>query len=1246
MKKVHQKGKIFNVVLLSVLAVVLSFSFAACTSGTADAKESAEFTTLEKEVKIAQITDTHYYPLAYCYSGNIADTDYEEELIVGSKLFVESSLMNIRLFEQIKTSDIDYLFVTGDLTLNGELQAHIEFANLLRNLQNEKRAAGNEDFQIFVTVGNHDMYNEDAVYFYDGGKKQQVSHLTTRYDITKIYSSLGYPDLSDAEIEEYYATLPTTDVLLGEDVYLPYEGNYINSTTAEGVEIDYQNTDIAEKKTVSDFDYGDITYIANTNGFSIVAMDEELSGPADAVDPAGYAGNHVGGLLYETTKAFLTQYKADGKFGTNTILGIAHHNIVPHFDSEGQLLKDFTIYSWEETADFLADMGMNYVFTGHMHSNDIATRTSFNGNLITDTETASVTGYKGGARFITLQWGKADSADAQKYFSRIELIKNIDFSKIYNEGYITQEYLDFYGLNQYVQIKSGVATCTDSSEYAVTKLLRNIVKTYMYKYLNPDLIAGLGTTVSNIIPANIKKVLSGVNVQLIVDNLIDHIEKNVLADYTYQGSEARYQGEGRGKKIAAYLDDLVTRIINIQTNSQGANLVDTVLNNYLRHVGGTDISISDATDAEKETFENLKKGTFLRDALDILMDENTGLMRIVNGLFETIDLSAGMTEKEITTTNSTLKGALYLLTGSTVSVDIKALDLNALSLKLSSFIKTLGLDLGGLNVEQFLQHTIDGYVTDSFFTSLGEIAHTIIYEFGIDETSKYETLFSDSETVMYKRDAAAAFTYISTEESEAPSVENGKLPSMLTVAFGADTATTKNFTWFTDRRVTGTDIQLMEGEFSIDKAINAAGKYELYATTTRSIDLGVFATLMHVEVGRHTVELSDLKPNTTYSYRVGSAVDDLWSPVYTFKTAPSDNQAFELLLMTDIQGSAQATYDKAAEVMEAVNQVFEDGYDFVINTGDLVDNSRNLEQWEYLLNTNAEFWGNTTQVVATGNHEKYAYEKPAENERQFSLTLPDAQNEAYNYMLLHYNLSYPQQAETVGTGAYYSFDYSNVHFTVLNTNDYDENGLGAAQLEWLKADLDNTTKQFKVVLMHKGLYSSGSHSLDTEVVAMRAQLTPIFSEKGVHIVLSGHDHTYSETYYLDKSGKIVETDATGKTKIGDEGTLYVTLGCFGDKFYNYVENENVPVEFGKDLHNPTLSKPTFGKLTYDGTNLYYTGYEYDSATATVSALRPAADEGLKWWQWTLIVAGGLALGTGSALIVAKRVKVNKEKTAA
>jgi hypothetical protein len=119
-----------------------------------------------------------------------------------------------------------------------------------------------------------------------------------------------------------------------------------------------------------------------------------------------------------------------------------------------------------------------------------------------------------------------------------------------------------------------------------------------------------------------------------------------------------------------------------------------------------------------------------------------------------------------------------------------------------------------------------------------------------------------------------------------------------------------------------------------------------------------------------------------------------------------------------------------------------------------------------------------------------------------------------------------------GSENYYSFDFGNAHFTVLNSNQ--STSPGSAQYDFLEQDLAATGQRWKFVAFHHPIYSSSLHGSDT---TMRANLVPLFDQYGVDVVFMGHDHDYERTRPL--VGNVVQS----------AGTIYITTGGGGRGLY-------------------------------------------------------------------------------------------------
>ena len=168
----------------------------------------------------------------------------------------------------------------------------------------------------------------------------------------------------------------------------------------------------------------------------------------------------------------------------------------------------------------------------------------------------------------------------------------------------------------------------------------------------------------------------------------------------------------------------------------------------------------------------------------------------------------------------------------------------------------------------------------------------------------------------------------------------------------------------------------------------------------------------------------------------------------------------------------------------------------------------------------------TTPVYSTfGNHERFS-----------SLDL--GQTGPYFDMF-----TFPTAAESggvaSGTESYYSFDFNNVHFVVLDSEDYAVSAAAATpMLTWLQSDLASVTSETWVVAVwHRPPYTRGLfHNSDTETneVVMRQTVLPVLEGLGVDLVLSGHSHNYERSYFIDGHYGLASTFNDGfKKDLGD-----------------------------------------------------------------------------------------------------------------
>ncbi len=254
----------------------------------------------------------------------------------------------------------------------------------------------------------------------------------------------------------------------------------------------------------------------------------------------------------------------------------------------------------------------------------------------------------------------------------------------------------------------------------------------------------------------------------------------------------------------------------------------------------------------------------------------------------------------------------------------------------------------------------------------------------------------------------------------------------------------------------------------------------------------------------HDLQIDSLLPNTSYYYaiQIGNSpavLDTNWQ----FKTAPKigSKSKFSFWSIGDMYPGPQQ-----AEVYEGFKKFRKDKFtNLFLTVGDNVycggteecfqTNFFDVYQNGYILQQAGFF-------PSTGNHDYDGFNKEADNP-----------NLAYfNSFIL------PSNGELGGlpsnSEAYYSYDYGNVHFVVLESfaNGKDGKRLFEAnniQLNWLKDDLAKNKQDWTIVYFHYPLYTKGSYDSDSnpDLIKLRETLAPIFDQFKVDVVLTGHSHT-------------------------------------------------------------------------------------------------------------------------------------------
>lgn len=1209
--------------MIALIAGVIGF-------GNTDIVDASEF--LSSDIVIAHITDVHYFPFEDCNIDDPTskDTDYYKLTCSDTKLIREAGTIFNATILNIITQKPDYLIVSGDLTSNGELLAHYDVANGLRYLQNEIRKT-NENFQVFVIPGNHDIYNPTAARFdADGNIYTGDDNFTDAETFAQIYAGLGYPNISEySNQDELKNTFTSKNNTFG------FTSQYIVSDNAENIDYLYYYDEIGFP--VKDYDkaVNCLSYIAIVNDIDYVfnCMD---STERNANDSTFGFKQITGGRVSADVLNWYKENTINEKNNNFTIVGTVHHNIAPHYSMEENITKDFTLYNWEDSATFMADeLGIRYVFTGHMHATDRTQFTTYRGNTITDFETGSIVSYKAPTRYATISRTIYDEKlyeDVTTKVIPVENLKNVQSFLIDIPKSFENEPDFFY-----------FSHITDLTNHIEKEIYNIMLEKFVNGFINEDLYSKLYDMVADIIPPSIS--FGKLNLDLpysAVMKVVVLLLDDIFYGLNYQIGEVKYNSlidmaHALIKKEVANDEDLLQNsngekgLLNIVVytdNEKIYTLEDIVVKIYVGHLTGNEAEDYNALDkATKELLDQLITtdidNNIVKKIVDtalkpLLLDDGALLPSLINHKFDLTklyfdesitdpaEIAVRFTQEEQEDFLGIIGAVSVLIDG--IYDDYICLNEATQSLFVLDLLGSLGLDLNGMNIIDWAKDFIDKYMTESFFTGIGGIIREIALSWATDDTPDGEISYFENDELKeviifvdngFDMGITVGDKKIGTAYDGKPyytkaTYDDGRLPSHATATFGDDPATSVNLQFYTHYTVNG-QVKYREVGDTDWHIIDASTIREPFAYPL--FDIGYFATYTDVLIDKkgtkkytlgnrdeapvsvkftniHSITLTGLKANTKYeyvligTYDIGNSEEKIYeTAIKSFKTALpiGSDEEFSILAMTDVQAMIQKNYEDALKSFKAITQP----YDFIINCGDVVDSGKNIKQWGYSQNILSSIWGNTLTVVTAGNHEDSDY----------------ALSSYYNFGNV--------PAQDTESGVYYSFNYGNVHFVMLNTNDSDSKGLGEAQLNWLKNDLqsakENSNIKWTIVGMHKGLYSSGSHSFDTEVVAMRGQLSSIFYDYDVDLVLQGHDHVYNTTGFLDRLGNTVNVRQDNSVVQKPQGIMYITLGTMGNKYYEYRENELVTPKNNNDMtYSGQLTMPTYTIISVKNDQLIIT----------------------------------------------------------
>jgi hypothetical protein len=346
----------------------------------------------------------------------------------------------------------------------------------------------------------------------------------------------------------------------------------------------------------------------------------------------------------------------------------------------------------------------------------------------------------------------------------------------------------------------------------------------------------------------------------------------------------------------------------------------------------------------------------------------------------------------------------------------------------------------------------------------------------------------------------------------------------------------------------------------------------------------------------HEVLLSNLEPQSSYDYRV--EIEGA-TAIGSITTAPPNGEGrIRFLVMGDNRTDAQAHAAVIARMREHPA-------DFVINTGDMVSNGADAEDWQELFDVERELLLDTPVFPVLGNHELYRH----------GVGLPS---------FLRYT-RVPDSLDSEET--YYGFDWGPVRFLMLDSND-DWSDPDGAQRAWLVAQLEDAagtdTVAHVMLAVHHGPVSSNAHGSHPDMLS--TGMVHLLRRHGVGLVLSGHDHAYER---------------------GDaHGVKYIVTGGGGAPIYD--ENDPLPFQHRFDAsHHFLLVEATHERVDVtarrvDDSVIERCGFERggrwlcerpDGQVEPSEPVAPEADAGTTRVRTLPLVVGAIfVVGVGAVLL--------------
>lgn len=197
----------------------------------------------------------------------------------------------------------------------------------------------------------------------------------------------------------------------------------------------------------------------------------------------------------------------------------------------------------------------------------------------------------------------------------------------------------------------------------------------------------------------------------------------------------------------------------------------------------------------------------------------------------------------------------------------------------------------------------------------------------------------------------------------------------------------------------------------------------------------------------------------------------------------------------------------------------------VVIGGDLVNNDADEKEWQAF----------------------FAAVKNAEQKTNCQVQImPVAGNHTAGDGLYKQQFVLPENGPAGWEELFYSFDAGPVHFLMLDSNymgSLDQQVVEQLQ-DFMKQDLGASQQPWKLAVLHHPFYPVGGNAKDImRSETMQKNYGLIMEEKGIDLILCGHQHVYARTDAL-------QVDEKTEQLVSKEDGIVQVMGVAGNKYYD------------------------------------------------------------------------------------------------